>query len=419
MNKSLYILLAIIILLGSSKVTAQTKRSITETELRDKITGFWYGQLAGNFVGFPFENLYQDNPMPIFIDRYYNAGDLDSLNLMMNKDDRRGHTHIMAHALGGAWSDDDTDIEFVTLHAVEKYGLDITYPEITEAWKAHINRFIWAANREARDLMDTGLLPPLTGNKTHNPYWWRITSQLTNEIWSAFYPGMTSLAQSRASWGAHIVCDDWATHATEAYAVMYSAAFFEQDVNRLVQMAVDKLPAESPYRAGMLEVIRWHKENPDDWRKTRQNIHDKFYDEFGGFPIPEGQRFLSAGVNGLCGIMAILYGEGDFVKTVGIATSAGYDNDNQAATCGGLIGVLKGASGIPRYFTHELPSKGEWEIPFNNQYINYSRDGLPNHTLISDIVQRIMNVAEEAILEHGGEKRQVEGEPGYLIQTDF
>ena len=40
--------------------------------------------------------------------------------------------------------------------------------------------------------------------------------------------------------------------------------------------------------------------------------------------------------------MAVLYGEGDFVKTTGIAVSAGMDCDNQAATCAGLIGVIHG-----------------------------------------------------------------------------
>ena len=50
--------------------------------------------------------------------------------------------------------------------------------------------------------------------------------------------------------------------------------------------------------------------------------------------------------NGLTGIMALLYGEGEYTKTVGIATSAGYDSDNQAATLGGLIGTMRGMTGL-------------------------------------------------------------------------
>ncbi len=52
----------------------------------------------------------------------------------------RGYLPVVTNWLEGAFSDDDTDIEFVTLHAVEKYGLDITYEEIREMWMSHINR---------------------------------------------------------------------------------------------------------------------------------------------------------------------------------------------------------------------------------------------------------------------------------------
>jgi len=395
---------------------SQNIKEISESQLREKIQGYWVGQLAGNYVGFPFENLYTDHAIPIFIDRYFNFGDTDSLDIKMNLNDRRAYIHIMADAMGGAWSDDDTDIEFVTLYAIEKYGLDLDYEEITESWKSHINRFIWSANLRARKLMDQGFVPPATGSKKNNENWYRITSQLVNEIWGAIYPGMTTQAGRRAEWGAKIMCDDWATHVTKAYGIMYSAAFFEKDISRVIQIAIDQLPSESPFRRGVESVQRWHALNKD-WRDTRALIHQNYYQDIDGFTIP----FPVAGsiVNGLSGVMALLYGDGDFTKTVAIATSAGYDCDNQAATCGGLIGVLNGASAIPRKFTHELPSRGEWHSQFNNQYINYSRDNLPNYNEISDIVDRILFLAKEAILSNGGKEIPRDGEVFYSVVTDL
>lgn len=391
---------------------AQARKTIEKEELRNKIEAYWLGQLVGNYMGFPFENCYNDEPMPILVDRYFTVKDLATHDLIMNKDDRRAYNHIMADALGGAWSDDDTDIEFVTLHAVEKYGLDINYQEITEMWKAHINRFIWAANRQARDLMDAGKIPPETGSKENNPYWYRITSQLVNEIWSVFYPGMIDQAATRAEWGARIMGDGWAVDATKAYAVMYSAAFFEKDVNKLVALAAGTLPEDSPYRRGMLEVIKWHSMH-EDWRITRKLIHQNYYEYVDDFQVPD--PYLSAVVNGLAGVMAILYGDGDFLNTVGIAVSAGYDCDNQAATCGGLIGIINGTEGIPSELLLGLPSRGKWEVPFNNTYINYSRDNLPNYNKISDIVDRILTITEQAIIENGGNQFEKEGKIFYEI----
>jgi hypothetical protein len=371
------------------------ERELTEADLLDKIAGFWQGQLVGNYMGLPFENNYVDEPVPILVDRVYTHEDDPDLDI--NRTDWRGHIPIFMDAVEGAFADDDTDIEFVTLLAVEKYGLDIDYSEITEMWKKHINRRIWVANRTARDLMSQGLVAPDTGRKENNRNWFQIDPQLVNEIWSAFYPGMSGNAAERALWGARITNDDWGTHPTIAYGAMISAAFFENDVEKLVQMAIEAIPNEGPFAEGIRDVVRWHKEYPD-WRDTRQRIHEKYYRyKKGLYEAPVS--VVSSLNNGLCGIMAILYGEGDFMKTVGIAVSAGYDCDNQAATCAGLIGVLHGTKGIPAELTEA----------FNDQYVCFTRDDVPIATPISDIVARIAAIAKTAILDNGG---RVEIRPG-------
>ncbi len=63
----------VLLLLGclmTAQVNAQTVKSISEDVLYDKILGYWNGQLVGNYLGFPFENLYDLEPIPVFVDRY-------------------------------------------------------------------------------------------------------------------------------------------------------------------------------------------------------------------------------------------------------------------------------------------------------------------------------------------------------------
>lgn len=396
------------------------ERVISHEELMDKMSGFWIGQILGNYIGFPFENNYVEEPIPVLVDRVYTADYDGSPELKINSRDRRGFIPLMAQTLGGAFSDDDTDIEFVTLHAVEKYGLDITYPEITQMWKTHINDFIWVANREARNLMDQGLVAPDTGRKENNKHWFQIDPQLVNEIWSAFYPGMTQKAAERALWGARITNDDWGTHPTIAYGAMISAAFFEKDVRKLVDIGIKAVPNEGPFAEGIRDVVKWHSEF-DDWRDTRAKIHEKYYAyKKGSYEAPVS--VVSSLANGLTGIMAVLYGEGDFMKTVGIATSAGYDCDNQAATTAGLIGVLNGLSGMGEAavkLTKELPLRDAWDKPFNDRYVNISRDEIKLRTPISEIVERIGAVAKTAILENGGRMEVRDGETVYVVNSDF
>ncbi len=411
--------IALLLLTISLSVQADD-RVISKADLRDKIAGFWNGQLLGNYIGFPFENKYIDTPIPVLVDHVYTADYNGQPALNINHQDRRGHIPVLAAALGGAFSDDDTDIEFVTLHAVEAHGLDITYAEITEAWKRHINDFIWVANREARTLMDQGFVAPDTGSKRNNKHWFQIDPQLVNEIWSAFYPGMIKQATNRALWGARITNDDWGTHATMAYAAMISAAFFEDDVRKLVDIAIDAVPRTGPFSKGIRDVVTWHKQN-EDWRETRQRIHDKYYAyKRGDYEAPVS--VVSSLVNGLTGVMAILYGEGDYIKTVGIATSAGYDCDNQAATTGGLIGVLRGMSGLGSKTLKQmesLPAWRDWPQPFNNTYVNISRDHISLRTPITEIVDRILAVAETAIRENGGRMEMRNGQVVYVIASDL
>jgi len=408
----------VLILLAPAANVEAKDRAITHDELMDKLSGYWIGQLLGNYMGFPFENNWVEEPVPVFVDRIYTYK--DDKKLRIADYNRKGFIPIMCDSVHGAWSDDDTDIEFVTLHAVEKYGLDITYPEITEMWRTHINDHIWCANAMARELMGKGLVAPDTGRKENNEEWFQIDPQLVNEIWSVFYPGMTKRAAERAEWGAHITNDDWGTHPTIAYGVIISAAFFEKDVEKLVQMAIDAVPNEGPYAEGIRDVVKWHKQH-ENWRDTRKKIHNKYYEyKKGSYEAPVS--VVSSLQNGLCGIMAILYGEGDYMKTVGIASSAGYDCDNQAATCGAFIGIRNGLSGLGEKaidITINIPSQQEWEVPFNNLYCNYTRDDLPTRTPIDEIVARIAKIAKTAILENGGRMEIHDDEPVYIVNCDF
>ena len=49
------------------------ERAIDHEELVDKLYGFWIGQILGNYIGFPFENRYIEEPVHVFVDHVYTA----------------------------------------------------------------------------------------------------------------------------------------------------------------------------------------------------------------------------------------------------------------------------------------------------------------------------------------------------------
>ncbi len=425
-KKALLLIAVLFVMAGSCQLCSAKERVISRQELVGKMRAFWIGQLVGNYMGYPFEGLYQKEPMPFVPDRYYSYRDFYSQTgpnpLRMRLNDARGFVPVVCEFLGGAFSDDDTDIEFVTLHAVEKYGLDITYPEITEMWKKCVNRKIWCANSTARKLMSKGLVAPDTGRKENNKNWCHVDCQIENEIWGAFYPGMTKKAAEWSLWGARITNDDWGTHPSVAFGVMFSVAFFEKDVKKLVQMGLDAVPGDSPFAEGVRDMIKWHKQYPN-WRDARKEINNKYVgyhkkESYKGYPMR-----ACAVHNALSVIMSVLYGQGDFMKTVGIAVAAGYDNDCSAATVAGLLAVINGEDCIPEKLTSQdfLYKKvfPYWTKPFNDRYVNTTRDNLPAVTKITDIGERIANIAEKAILANGGKKIMQDGQEVYIINCDF
>lgn len=164
-------------------VSAQQRR-IAIDELRDKIAGAWLGQMVGNMYGLPFENK--------FIEK---EGDESKFPFGYSK------SLIKMEQYDGAFSDDDTDVEYLYLMLMEKYGTEPTYAQMREGWMYHIRDRVWLANRAALGLMHYGYTPPFTGSSETNPHWYQIDPQLINEIWSYTAPGMVRYAAGKSAWG--------------------------------------------------------------------------------------------------------------------------------------------------------------------------------------------------------------------------
>lgn len=371
------------------------ERRIPLVEYKDKVYASWLGQCVGNMFGLPHEFQYNDEPRTEPITGWHER----ALERIREAD--------------GAFSDDDTDIEYVDLFCMEKYGPEPTYEQLAEFWKLCINNYIWVANRSARDLMDEGYLPPLTGRRGVNPNWYQIDPQLVCEIWAVTAPGMLDYAATKADWAAKVTNDDYGTHPTIWYNTMYSAAFFETNVEKLCRIGYRHVPEGSLFREAIDDVRRWKEECGDDWVAVRKRIKEKYHDGK-GLPddVPKGG--LTAILNGALGVLTLLYGQGDFEKTLHLACMAGYDADNQAATLSGLIAICHGSACIPPSYTYILD---HWTEPLNDFYRNRTRDHLPDGKL-TEIAERTVAVAIELIKLHGGGIERDGGEPILVIPAN-
>jgi len=365
---------------------------ISVEEYQQKVYASWLGQIVGNVYGLPHENKYIDEPGPETFPFGYgsNLNELKKVN--------------------GAFSDDDTDVEYIYLLQMEKYGPEPSYTQLTRAWMHHIRERVWLANRAALGLMHFGYTPPFTGMKANNPHWFQIDPQLVNEIWAVTAPGMVKYATEKSAWAARITNDDWGIEPTIHYGAMFAAAFFESDIYKLIDMGTAALPKESRFAKTVEDMKALYRKYPADWKLARQEMMEKYYQNE---PL-ETKTIWNANLNGACGILALLYGKGDFQTTLDMAVVMGFDADNQTATMCGLIGLIQGEKGIPEDLL--FPVK-EWKKPFNDRYINISRYDMPD-VGIGEMTSRMASMGEKIILSKGGRKISENGKDYYLINKN-
>ena len=369
-------------------------RKISVEKYRDKVYGSWLAQCIGNIYGLPHENRYIEEPGPEAFPYGYRRN-LEALK-----------------RTNGVFSDDDTDIEYMYLLAMEQHGPEPTLAQLAAMWKYHVRNRVWLANRAAVAAINHGFTPPATGARELNPHWFQIDPQLINEVWAVTAPGMVRYAAQKSGWAARIMDDDWGVEPTAYYGAMYAAAFFEPDVYKLIDIGVAALPDGSRFAQTVQDMKALFEKFPDDWKAARRDMAETYYHRE---PL-ESRTIWNANLNAAAGVLAQLYGGGDFQKTLDLSCAMGFDADNQAATLAGLLGVILGRKGLPDDLLFPVP-EFSWSEPFNDFYKNVSRYDMPDAGL-KDMANRMAAQGERIVLKHGGQQVIEDGKEFYLVNTE-
>ncbi len=124
-------------------------------------------------------------------------------------------------------------------------------------------------------------------------------------------------------------------------------------------------------------MLAWHREDPADWRRTWQRIQDK-WDTEDSCPDGSLRPFnIDARLNGAYIALGLLYGNGDFARTLDITTRAGQDSDCNPSNAVGILGVMLGYAKIPDEWKSGIPALAGRKFA----YTNYSFDDIVASTL--------------------------------------
>ncbi len=352
--------IAILISLAAAAGAQPTPRQLTYRDYLDKTRGGWVGKVAGLTLGVPKEF---GEPWPPSKGDYF--------------------AEVPTH-FSDLYSGDDLYFPLLAQVCLKKYGTHPTQDQYMAEWKARLyTGRVWGVNANALEHAFAGVHPPKTGypgwNNGHD-----LDAQIDFDTAGWVAPGLINASAAIADNAGHLMCWGDGVDGAVFVAALISESYFNTNVETAIRSAQAVLPAVSPYRSMIDDVIRWHTENPD-WRMTRKLLGKKY--------SPDARiNEYSAVVNGGAVLIGLLYGENDFGKTVSIAMRCRWDSDCNAATAGAILGTMQG-------YSHMDP---RWTEVFHDSYENYCIKGLPRWMRISDIARDSVEIGEQVIRENGG-----------------
>jgi hypothetical protein len=304
---------------------------LAKNVLQDKIKGGWAGQVIGCTFGGPTEFRYRST----FIQDYQPLAWNKELLLWW-------YTNVP-----GLYDDVYMDLTFVQVF--EEKGLDAPAADFANAF-AHAEYSLWHANMAARFNILNGIMPPKSGHWLFNPHAEDIDFQIEADFAGLMSPGMINTSAEICDKIGHIMNygDGW--YGGVYVAAMYSLAFISDDLNYVINEALKVIPQQSTYYKCMSDVIKWHKEYPNDWKMAWFKTEEKWGEDVG---CPDGvfNTFnIDAKINSAWILLGLLYGNGDYGKTLSIAARGGDDSDCNPASAGGILGAFIGYNKIPAYW---------------------------------------------------------------------
>jgi len=291
---------------------------------------------------------------------------------------------------------DDLDLQLVWLVAMERNGpARVNTNVLADYWLAWLPPY-WNEYGTCKTNLRLGLLPPMSGEvdnerwKTSNGAWIR------SELWAALAPGVTDVAIKYAV--ADGMVDHGLAEGTQAEvftATLQSMAYVESDIRKLLELALAKIPASGAVAQTVRLVMDCYDQGVD-YKETRERVV-KFNEALGWFQAPNNLGFVTIG---------LLYGEGDFKKSMLYAVNCGDDTDCTAATVGATLGIIGGTAAIPE----------DWKQYVGDRIITISISGMYQHRApksCTELTERVAALMPCVMQDNGVKFELTDGETDY------
>jgi hypothetical protein len=374
------------VLLGAFCLAGQPSRGeekmlrLSVEDYRDKMAGSWVGQMVGVGWGVPTEFKY--------------------LGVMVPEEDMPEWKPETVNQ----FEEDDLYVEMTFLRTLEVHGLGV---DIRQAGIDFANSGypLWHANKHGRNNLRAGIAPPDSGHPKFNSHADDIDYQIEADFSGLISPGMPNRVIALAETFGRLMNYGDGVYGGQFVGGMMAESFFESDVPAIIQAGLKCVPEGSQYHECLSDVIAWHAAHPDDWTATWKLIDEKYQKnpDYRRASCGKEEFNIDAKINGAYVVVGLLYGEGDFVKTIEIATRCGQDSDCNPASAAGVLGAVMGYEGLSEEFKSALDREKKFS------FTEYNFPGL------LEVTEKL---ARESVLAAGGKIEKDDAGQEYFLIPD-
>jgi ADP-ribosylglycohydrolase len=363
---------------------ASSGRRTDSDELADRLLAAWLGRCAGCQLGKPVEGATPSQVREVLsavgswpLRDYMNPVDERHRQALVVSSEafrRYYHPSLCRGSFDSVEPDDDIHYAITNQLVLERYGREFT-PQQAIDMLLDITpvSFLWSAGRSMFRTALFGLKPPFTAIYG-NPSRQSLGGQIRCDPWGWAAPGDPLLAARMAYRDATNSQVRNGIYSAIFFSVLMASALVGRDAIEALETAERYVPPRSRF-AEMLQFVKAESGAQDSWEGVKEAIYGRYELEarVGNHSLP----------NAAIVVMALLKGDGDFSKTIGLAVMAGLDTDCNGATAGSIMGCALGTQGIPAH----------WTSPFNDRIRTHLK-GL-SEVRISEMAERMYRVARQ------------------------
>ena len=321
----------------------ESKMPDDETLFR-KILGAWYGRICGCILGKPAEGT-RSRELKQFLE---DAGNYPMTRYICRRDIKYKstiRTSCLADEMSFAPWDDDTNYVVLAQILIEKYGRDFTPKNVMELWvQRQALPSYYTAEKVALLNFLRGYQPPDSA-MYKNPYREWIGAQIRGDYFGYVNPGEPEKAAEMAWKDASISHIKNGIYGEMFVSAMLACAAVTDNIKDVIYGGLAQIPVKSRLYTSVMRLIDRY-DNGISQEEAFADIHRE-WDDY------DGHDWCHTISNALIVVAALLYGVGDFGKSICMAVETGFDTDCNGATVGSVLGMILGDDGISE----------EWKAP--------------------------------------------------------